>query len=134
MNYLFEYLLVHFFVKASNPATGVDFVKLLNTMYPIPDGQHDFMYDHMIPVMQKGLGEIRDLVTTEPRRNYLIDINVSPTPLTETIIWNWAVYYSNLSLKGLESTNFFKKDFPDNSKQFLLFKSYIDKGSKILDK
>lgn len=107
---------------------------MLNEMYPTPLAQHDFMYNNMIPIMQKVLGEIRDFVTTEPRRNYLIDINVSPTPLTETIIWNWANYYSNLSLKGLESTNLFKKDFPDNSKQFLLFKSYIDKGSKILDK
>ena len=72
MYYFFEYLLVHFFVKASNPAIGVDFVKLLNIMYPTPSEQHDFMYNNMVPTMQKVLGEIRDLVTSEPKR---IDIS-----------------------------------------------------------
>ncbi len=76
MYYLFEYLLVHFFVKASNPATGVDFVKLLNSMYPTPNEQHDFMYDHMIPTMQKVLGEIRDFVTTEPKRIDISDLKI----------------------------------------------------------
>jgi hypothetical protein len=69
---LHECIHAYLFVKAGNPATVVDFVKLLNTMYPTPDEQYDFMYYHMIPIMQKVLGEIRDLVTSEPKR---IDIS-----------------------------------------------------------
>ncbi len=129
-----ECIHAYLFTITAYPLVGMDIAEVINKVLPTPDEQHDFMYNSMLPVMTKVLGEIRDFVSTEPRRNYLIDINVSPTPLSETIIWNWADYYSNLSLKGLESTNLFKKDFPDNSKQFLLFKSYIDKGSKILDK
>ena len=112
----------------------MEFAEVLKATRPSTGAQHNFMYDKMIPTMQKVLGEIRDMVTSEPRRNYLADINLSPTPLTENILWNWMDYYLNLSLTGLESTNFFKNDFPNNSKQFLLFKSYIDKGSKILDR
>lgn len=131
---LHECIHAYLFSKAANPAVGFTFVETLNSKYPTPNEQHNFMYDKMIPTMQKVLGEIRDMVTSEPRRNYLADINLSPTPLTENILWNWMDYYLNLSLTGLESTNFFKNDFPNNSKQFLLFKSYIDKGSKILDR
>ena len=84
MYYFFEYLLVHFFVKASNPAIGVDFVKLLNIMYPTPSEQHDFMYNNMVPTMQKVLGEIRDFVTTAPKRAVLETYTMHPTvnPLT----------------------------------------------------
>ena len=65
---LHECIHAYLFVKAKNPAVGVDIVKTLNTMYPTVNEQHDFMYGKMIPTMQKVLGEIRDLVTTAPKR------------------------------------------------------------------
>ncbi len=45
-------------------------------MYPTPNEQHDFMYDHMIPTMQKVLGEIRNFVTTESIRIDVSDLKI----------------------------------------------------------
>jgi hypothetical protein len=132
--YLFEYLLVHFFVKASNPATGVDFVKLLNSMYPTANEQHDFMYNNMVPTMQKVLGEIRDLVTNQSGRTILETLyTMHPTisPLTSTP-WIWNEYYKFLSLRGLEETSCFKQDLVLDSDQWKLFAKYIEYGHKEL--
>jgi hypothetical protein len=130
---LHECIHAYLFVKANYPATGVDFVKILNSIYPNYKEQHDFMYDHMIPTMQKVLSEIRDLVTTAVRRDYVSDLNVSPIT-SEKIIWNWNDFYKNLSINGLQETNSFNLDFPLVSKQFGVFKSYNEKGKLYLDK
>ena len=77
-----ECIHAYLLVKANNPTVGVDFVKILNNMYPTASEQHDFMYNKMIPTMQKVLSEIRDLVTTATKRAVLEnEITMHPTPL-----------------------------------------------------
>ncbi len=50
---LHECIHAYLFVKAGNPNVGVDFVKILNTMYPTANEQHDFMYNQMIGYANK---------------------------------------------------------------------------------
>lgn len=132
---LHECIHAYLFVKAGNPAIGVDFVKLLNIMYPTPSEQHDFMYNNMVPTMQKVLGEIRDLVTTAPKRAVLETYTMHPTvnPLTSTP-FNWQEFYKYLSYSGLDETFGFKNDFPLNSDLLRLNRNYIDAGKNELDR
>ncbi len=126
---LHECIHAYLFVKANYPATGVDFVKILNSMYPNDKEQHDFMYDHMIPTMQKVLTEIRDAVTTQAGRSKAEEriMYTTLTPLTSTP-WNWNDYYKYVSLKGLEETSSFKIDFPKYSDRWNLLGNYINYG------
>ncbi|MGZ9676958.1 hypothetical protein [Flavobacterium sp. GNP001] len=91
---LHECIHAYLFSKAAKLSIGANFVTILNTMYPTPNEQHDFMYDKMIPTMQKVLGEIRDLVTTEPKRNILETYKMYPTanPLPSTP-FSWIEFY-----------------------------------------
>jgi hypothetical protein len=66
---LHECIHAYLFIKANYPNTGVDCVNILNSMYPTSEEQHDFMFDHMIPTMQKVLAEVRDLVKTRRAGN-----------------------------------------------------------------
>lgn len=62
--------------------------------------------------MQKVLGEVRDLVTTESRRYYVSDIKVyKKEDKSEFEVWNWNNYYKSISLKGLEETRLYKVDY-----------------------
>ena len=45
-------------------------------MYPTANEQHDFMYNKMIPTMQKVLSEIRDEVTTDAGRIGVSDLKI----------------------------------------------------------
>jgi hypothetical protein len=132
---LHECIHAYLFVKAGNPATGVDFVKLLNSMYPTANEQHDFMYNNMVPTMQKVLGEIRDFVTTDSKRAVLETYTMHPTinPLTSTP-FNWQEFYKYLSYSGLDETFGFKRDFPLNSDLLRLNRNYIDAGKNELDR
>lgn len=126
---LHECIHAYLFVKANNPTVGVDFVKILNTMYPNAKEQHDFMYNQMIPTMQKVLSEIRDSVTTTAGRAEVEQRTMHPTfmPLTSTP-WFWTEYYKYISINGLEEANCFKEDFPKNSDQWNLLAKYIEYG------
>lgn len=132
---LHECIHAYLFIKANNPTVGADIVKILNTMYPTENEQHDFMYDKMIPTMQKVLSEIRDLVTTLPKRITLEQYTMHPTlsPMISSP-FNWLDYYRNLSLSGLDETNCFKKDFPNPSDALRLHQNYIDAGKNELDR
>ncbi|MBL0738950.1 hypothetical protein JI750_18795 [Flavobacterium sp. GN10] len=132
---LHECIHAYLFVKANNPSVGADFVKTLNTMYPTPKEQHDFMYNRMIPTMQTVLSEIRDLVTTIPKRILLEDYTMYPTtnPLTSTK-FNWSDFYKYLSLNGLNETSCFKEDFPEGSDALSLLNQYVRSGKIELDR
>ena len=133
---LHECIHAYLFSKAANPTVGANFVTILNTMYPTPNEQHDFMYGKMIPTMQKVLGEIRDLVTTAPKRTVLekqYTMHPTTSPLTSTP-WSWNEYYKYLSLKGLEEANCFKVDFPDHSDALRLYTTYTNAGRDELDR
>lgn len=132
---LHECIHAYLFSKAANPAVGVTFVETINNKYPTPDEQHNFMYDKMIPTMQKVLGEVRDLVMTIPKRTILEEYTMHPTtnPLT-SIPFNWADYYRYLSLSGLDETDCFKQDFQNPSDALRLHQNYIDAGKTELDR
>ncbi|OHT46813.1 hypothetical protein [Flavobacterium tructae] len=104
-------------------------------MYPTVSEQHDFMYDKMIPTMQKVLSEIRDLVTTATKRANIEQYILHPTlkPLTTTT-FSWFNFYFYLSLNGLQSTYCFTQDFQYPSDKYSLYKQYIDAGSIELDR
>ncbi|MFV8351944.1 hypothetical protein [Flavobacterium sp. XS2P14] len=132
---LHECIHAYLFSKAANPAVGFTFVETLNNKYPTANEQHNFMYNKMIPTMQKVLGEIRDLVTTEPKRTILEAYTMHPTtnPLTSTS-FNWLDFYKNLSLSGLNDTSGFKQDLPNPSDALRLHQNYIDAGKNELDR
>lgn len=132
---LHECIHAYLFSKAANPTVGTNFVKILNTMYPTPNEQHDFMYGKMIPTMQKVLGEIRDLVTTEPKRTILeaYTMYTKTNPLTSTP-FNWLDFYKYISLSGLNETSCFKVDFPKDTDARSLLNQYINAGKIELDR
>ncbi|UQD55351.1 hypothetical protein [Flavobacterium sp. K5-23] len=132
---LHECIHAYLFVKANYPATGVDFAKILNSMYPTYDEQHDFMYNHMIPTMQQVLFEIRDLVTTAPKRaNLEIYRFYASSTASKPLLFNWQEYYKYISLSGLNLTSCFKQDFPDPSEALTLHLNYIKAGKDELDR
>ena len=132
---LHECIHAYLFSKAANASVGATFVETLNIKYSTPNEQHDFMYGKMIPTMQKVLGEVRDLVTTEPKRTILEAYTMHPTtnPLTSTS-FNWLDFYKNLSLSGLNDTSGFKQDLPNPSDALRLHQNYIDAGKNELDR
>lgn len=126
---LHECIHAYLFVKANNPSVGADFVKILNSMYPTVNEQHDFMYDKMIPTMQKVLYEIRDLVTTSNGRSEVDDLKIYTKKDNSTFeIWNWINYYKFISINGLEETTCFKIDFPKDSNELYYLSNYIIGG------
>lgn len=131
-----ESIHAYLFIKANNPTVGMDIVGILNKMYPTANEKHDFMYGKMIPTMQKVLSEIRDLVTTAPKRTILETLyTMHPTlnPMTSTP-FNWQDFYKNLILSGLDETSCFKQDFPNPSDALRLHQNYIDAGRNELDR
>jgi|GEM_PF-1533333 len=130
---LHECIHAYLFVKAKNPAIGMDIETALNISYPSKEEQHNFMADKMIPTMQKVLSEIRDLVTTNAGRIEVQQRTIHPTinPMTSTP-WIWSEYYKYLSLKGLEETKSFMADYPFESDQWKLFAKYIEYGHQDL--
>ncbi|MBP4139481.1 hypothetical protein [Flavobacterium geliluteum] len=71
-------------------------------MYPTANKQHDFMYNQMIPTMQKVLSEIRDLATTPTKRANLEQYTMytSQNPLTSSP-FNWSDFYFLLKFKWI---------------------------------
>ena len=132
---LHECIHAYLFVKAGNPATGVDFVKILNSMYPTPNEQHDFMYNNMVPTMQKVLGEIRDFVTTAPKRAVIETYTMHPTinPITSTP-FNWAEFYKFISYSGLDEASCFKEYVLKDPNLLSLFDQYVKAGRRELDR
>lgn len=132
---LHECIHAYLFIKANYPIVGEDLVKILNSMYPTVNEQHDFMYIKMIPTMKTVLSEIRDLVTTTDGRTILeTQYTMHPTtnPLTSTS-WDWDEYYKYLSINGLEEATCFAIDFPKFSDQWNLLAKYIEYGHKELN-
>jgi hypothetical protein len=119
-------------IKLANPTVGMDIAGIINKMYPTINEQHDFMYTKMIPTMQKVLGEIRDLVTTQTGRTVLETVyTMRPTAMTNpsaSTPWIWNEYYKYISINGLEETSCYKEDYPKDTNQLYLLSKYIEYG------
>ncbi len=114
---------------------NMTFEEVMKATRPGKDVQHDFMYNHMRPTMQKILGESKDLLTTLATRAVVEKIRLQPNFYTNpqnTTLWNWNDYFYYLSLAGLHNTEGFIKDFPNKTDQYELFMEYLFFGHKNL--
>lgn len=102
-------------------------------MYPTPNEQHNFMYNNIVPTMQKVLGEIRDLVTFPAGRSAVEELNMSGNSTTN-IPWNWNEYYKFLSFSRLNEASCFIQDYPTPSSQLDFYIRYVTRGHSWLDK
>jgi hypothetical protein len=132
---LHECIHAYLFIKKDNINVGMDIAGVINSTYQSVDDQHDFMYNHMLPVMTKILGEIRDMVTFQAGRDEVQSLFMYPTrtPLTQEK-WNWETYYKFLSINGLDDTSFFKNDFPKSTDSYNFYAQYNTYGHVYLNK
>jgi hypothetical protein len=130
---LHECIHAYLMIKLANPTVGMDITGIINKMYPTINEQHDFMYTKMIPIMQKVLGEIRDLVTYPAGRTEVEELNMSGNSGVN-IPWNWNEYYKFISVKGLEETTCFIQDYPNPSNELDFLNRYVTRGHTWLDK
>lgn len=89
----------------------------------------------MRSTMQKILGEIRDFVTTAPKRAVLETYTMHPTinPLTSTP-FNWQEFYKYLSYSVLNEASCFKEYVLKDPNLLSLFDQYVKAGSRELDR
>jgi hypothetical protein len=109
-------------ITATKPGTGV---------------QEDFIYNHLVRLMQNILTPLRDTLTTTISRQgaegLLFNDQLYTNP-RNIISWNWADYFYYLSLVGLQETAGFKDKFPNPSDSFELFLEYVTWGHNALIK
>lgn len=93
---------------------NLDFYNIVNQQYngfTPGQNQHNFIYNYMLPTMTKVLAEVKDLLVTSEENITMstltmhIPLNQSPGPN-----FNWADFYHNLSLSGLQNCDFFKNE------------------------
>ncbi|MEM0578355.1 hypothetical protein [Flavobacterium polysaccharolyticum] len=85
--------------------------------------------------MQGILSQLKDKLTTEDRRNALVDLKIyTKVDRSAFEIWNWENYFKYLSLSGLSETKIFIKDFPANSDILRTFNNYNGQGEAYLNK
>jgi hypothetical protein len=130
---LHECIHAYLLTITSYTLVGMDIAEVMNKVLPTSKEQHDFMYNNMLPVMEKVLGEIRDLVTTPFGRSEVESLTMHPTrtPLTSAP-WSWNDYYRYISLKGLDETSSFKEDFPKDSNAYDFLHEYNNQGRSYL--
>nr|WP_315153887.1 hypothetical protein [uncultured Flavobacterium sp.] len=132
---LHECIHAYLLTITSYPLVGMDIAEVMNKVLPASKEQHDFMYNNMLPVMTKVLTDIRDLVTSEPRRVDVSDLKIyTKVDKSAFEIWNWTNYYECISINGLEEANFYKVDYPNPSDALFLWNQYINYGHARLDK
>ncbi|MFK3902690.1 hypothetical protein ACI2LI_34680, partial [[Kitasatospora] papulosa] len=122
-------------IKGGHINAGMDIAGVINFEYNTKNGQHDFMYKHMLPIMSKILAEIRDLVTYQAGRTEVESLIMIPTktPLTREK-WLWTNYYKFISINGLDETTFFTNDFPQDSDSYNFYTQYNTYGHEYLNK
>ncbi len=93
--------------------------------------QHEFMFDHMIPVMTQILSEVKDnLVPLHHQTSAEGENFSSPSnPVVPDTPFNWNDFYSYLSLQGLDSTEGFASQIRNDSVQNYLYSRYINEGA-----
>jgi hypothetical protein len=113
----------------------MDLQTVINTIYGAESDQHTFMYERMVQTMRNILTTLKEKLTTEERRNALLDLKIyTKTDFSAFEIWNWDNYFKYLSLSGLSETKIFIKDFPNNSDALRTFNNYNVQGENYLSK
>ena len=140
---LHECIHAYLHIKGMYPNAGVsvpgiedmDLQTVINTIYGAESDQHTFMYERMVQTMRNILTTLKDKLTTEERRNALLDLKIyTKTDFSAFEIWNWDNYFKYLSLSGLSETKIFIKDFPNNSDALRTFNNYNVQGENYLNK
>lgn len=139
---LHECIHAYLFVKAKYPELGMPipnaqnmtFEEICNALYG-QNIQHDFMFSHMVPILQNILSQMLNVLTTLPSRTEVENLTMHPTinPLTSAS-WNWTTYFSYLSLQGLDATTGYQNEYPQGSNLLSLFNQYSGYGHLYLDK
>lgn len=113
----------------------MDLQTVINTIYGAESDQHTFMYERMVQTTQNILTKLKEKLTTEEKRNALLDLKIyTKTDFSTFEIWNWDNYFKYLSLSGLSETKIFIKDFPNNSDALRTFNNYNVQGENYLSK
>ncbi len=140
---LHECIHAYLHIKGMYPNSGasipgieeMDLQKVINAIYGKDSDQHTFMYENMVKTMQVILSQLKDKLTTEDRRNALVDLKIyTKVDNSAFEIWNWENYFKYLSLSGLSETKIFIKDFPSNSDILRTFNNYNGQGEAYLNK
>ncbi|MBW1657773.1 hypothetical protein [Flavobacterium quisquiliarum] len=90
-----------------------DFYNIVNQSY---DGfnnnqaQHNFIYNYMLPTMEKVLAEIKDKLVSTAESTFLQDLVFHPESPSVDVKFTWTDFYHNLALSGLQDCTFFKNE------------------------
>ncbi len=147
--------LIHAFlnIKLRHPNIGMsipninnkDLECLLNENYNsiLGNSSHDFMIEKLIPTMVQMLAEIKDDIFTPIQ---IANANNFPTtfiyqPMTSNpfgpddikLQFNWNDYFTNLCMRGLETTNYFITNFANPSVNYTYFYQYINLGNSLFN-
>jgi hypothetical protein len=122
-----------------------DVSETINTMYnsfcTANQSQHDFMFNHMLPVFKSVFEEIGKLnFTSQASIDGLITYDLKilnqliETDIANSHSFNWDEFYFYNSLPGLHNTTFFQSDIKNNSEKYELYKAYKWIGKNKLSK
>ena len=91
-------------------------------------GQHEFMFDNMLPVFKSVFEEIGKLNLTSQGSIDFIESNPLPLDNNPSIDWNWQDFYFYFSMQGLHNTDSFKSEIENDSLRNDLFNAYREKS------
>lgn len=112
---------------------NMTFSELLNTYYQDSCGsesQHEFMFDNMVPVISDILEEVLDSFVPQRHKDAAeseVFIN-ERDPSGEPVPWNWDNFLFHMGLAGLQGTDSFKLDYPEDSSQLTNHNHYVNTG------
>jgi hypothetical protein len=136
-------------VKLASPAVGMSIPNLNNLEvaetinnycnFTGEQDQHDFIYYYMLPTLQTILPQVKDLLVDSASNSEVMNnVFVQQSPGQPSGPWNWNQYYKYLSLKGLESCDFFRAEIAIlnnnpttiiNPTEFLMYNQYNTNGA-----
>ncbi|WP_303284303.1 hypothetical protein [Flavivirga amylovorans] len=101
-------------------------------------GDHEFMYDFLVPTISEILKEIRDdfvpanhQVSAESYTHFIDETN----PSGSTVAWNWNDFYKYFSQMGLHKSDAFQFEvFPETSPKYQNFLKYNTVGNNDFSK
>jgi hypothetical protein len=104
----------------------------------VPQSQHDFMFNYMIPTLAGTLQEIKDLLIPQNQQQYLESLNYYSegdpnNPLTESHPFNWDEFFKNIVIEGLHNTDAVKLKFEQDPIAAFLFNQNVS-SANILSK
>ena len=91
---------------------GKKFSDILNITHNTSPDQHDFLYNHMIPVMSQIFTDLKDVLIPANSQTILETKSIL-YPVTANVLnspWNWNTFFLNYSLQSLADSITFKQE------------------------